>query len=101
MNAVIEAYLHHFTNHAQDNWYPLLPMVTLHIIGQPTNVTGISPFMHTHGWDINTLKLFKEMNRMSLACKSPVTQGECIVSCLQNAMEWAQASMAAAQEDYE
>ena len=101
MNAVIEAYLHHFTNHAQDNWYPLLPMVTLHVIGQPTNATGISRFMLMHGWDINTLELFKEMDRTSLTCESPVTQGEHIVSHLQNAVEWAQASMAAAQEDYE
>ena len=101
MNAVIKAYLHHFTNHTQDNWYPLLLMVTLHVIGQPMNVTGISPFMLTHRWDINTLELFKEMDRMSLTCESPVTQGECIVSHLQNAVEWVQASMAAAQEDYE
>ncbi|KAL1952475.1 hypothetical protein VTO42DRAFT_5283 [Malbranchea cinnamomea] len=103
LNAVVEAYIRHFTTYAQDNWYSLLPMVALHIAARPANATGLSPFLLTHGWEVNALELFGDSSGTIIAPgrNSPVAQGERIVNRLRQVLEWAQASMAAAQEDYE
>ncbi|KAL1952625.1 hypothetical protein VTO42DRAFT_4595 [Malbranchea cinnamomea] len=99
----LEAYIRHFTTYAQDNWYSLLPMVALHVTARPANATGLSPFLLTHGWEVNALELFGDSSSTVVAPgrNSPAAQGERIVNHLHQALEWAQASMAAAQEDYE
>ncbi|KAL1952554.1 hypothetical protein VTO42DRAFT_4819 [Malbranchea cinnamomea] len=103
LNVVVEAYIRHFTIYAQDNWYSLLPMVVLHIAARPANATGLSPFLLTYGWEVNVLELFGDSssNVAAPGQNSPEAQEECIVNRLRQALEWAQASMAAAQEDYE
>ena len=78
MNAVIDVYLHHFVAYMQEDWNQLLPMAALHIVGQPADATGVSPFLLTHSWEINTLELFDEAVG-DIHHTGPAAQGECIV----------------------
>lgn len=101
LNTVIEVYLHHWCSYTQDDWHSLLPMTALHIAGRPADATGVSPFFLTHGWEMNALELFDEPQERTSRRAGPITLGERVVQRLREAVEWAQASMALAQESYE
>ena len=101
LNTVIEVYLHHWCSYTQDDWHSLLPMTALHITGRLVDATGVSPFFLTHGWEMNALELFDVPQECTSHYTGPIALGEHVVQQLQEAVEWAQASMAMAQESYE
>ena len=69
----------------------------LAINSHPLSVTGMSPFFATHGYNIEPIKV-KESLRIE--GKTPITQGEALISKLKEATEVAQTIIAAAQERY-
>jgi len=100
MNSTMEDYLRTFCNHGQDDWYDLLPSAQIAIMGRDAASTGVSPFFLEHGWYIEPLELQLEPARRTKS-QSPIQRADTIVQKLQTAREWAQASMAAAQQRQE
>jgi len=100
MNSTMEDYLRTFCNHGQDDWYDLLPSAQIAIMGRDAASTGVSPFFLEHGWYIEPLELQSEPARRTKS-QSPIQRADTIVQKLQTAREWAQASMAAAQQRQE
>jgi hypothetical protein len=100
MNSTMEDYLRTFCNHGQDDWYDLLPSAQIAIMGRDAASTGVSPFFLEHGWYIEPLELQLEPTRRTKS-QSPIQRADTIVQKLQTAREWAQASMAAAQQRQE
>jgi hypothetical protein len=98
MNQQVETFLRGFCNHAQDDWYNLLPVAVGTISGHESATTGVSPFFLTHGWNQNPVDF--EVGPVSDR-KSPVAKADNILNKLKQAREWAQAAMAVAQEKQE
>ncbi len=48
-NQTLETYLRAYTNYAQDNWVPLLPMAQLSLNNLPSDTTGFSGFFANFG----------------------------------------------------
>ena len=100
-NQVVEHYLCCFTIYFQDDWASLLPAVILAINNKVATSTRLSPFFITHGYNVDILDLTKGEDSLRTSGRSPVTQGEAFVARLQEATMFAQAAMAAAQEQQE
>lgn len=100
-NEVIETVLRQFVDWAQRNWLERLPIVVSAICGRDSVSTGTSSFFLSHGWNQSLFEsladeLSKEDHR-----DSPIARADRIVRRLKEAREWAQASMATAQEAQE
>jgi hypothetical protein len=78
----------------------MLPMAELAINNHDSSSTGVSPFFLTHGYHVEPLQLTEDLSTMPER-RSPAQLGEGIVRKLQEATEWAQASMAVAQQNQE
>ncbi|QSS72061.1 hypothetical protein I7I50_03115 [Histoplasma capsulatum G186AR] len=100
MIQTVKNILRKFCNYAQDDWSDLLPHAEIAINGRDSATTGVSPFFLLHGYDLEILD-FPETPRETTYARSPVQAAENIVSKLKKAREWAEASMASAQQDYE
>lgn len=101
MNEVIETVLRQFVDWTQHDWLQWLPMAVSSICGRDSVSTGTNAFFLSHGWnqslfDNLTDELSEENNR-----NSPVAKADRILRKLKEARDWAQASMAAAQEAQE
>lgn len=97
MNINLEAYIQAFCIYSQTDWAELLPAAALAINSRPSTTTKLSPFFMTHGYDQELLPFSNTLDS-SNETMSPVAQGQLIVEKLKNASEFAQASMAVAQE---
>ena len=62
MNQELETYLRTFVNHAQDDWYEMLPSAELAINGKDAASTSISPFFLEHGYHINPFSIQEELS---------------------------------------
>lgn len=100
MNQTVETYLRTFTNGSQDNWADLIPMAELAINNRDAHSTGVSPFFLTHGYHVEPLQL-EEAPRNIQEPRGPIQQADLIVRQLREAREWAQTSMAVAQQEQE
>lgn len=101
MNQVIEAFLRQFVNHAQDDWLQWLPIAVSAISGRDSASTGVSPFFLSHGWQQSLFEDFTDELSEESMRDSPISKADRILRKLKEAREWAQASMAAAQEAQE
>jgi transposase InsO family protein/predicted aspartyl protease len=101
MNQNVEKYIRTFSNWAQDDWQSLLPMAELSINNHDSSSTGVSPFFLSHGYHVDPLQLSDDSDSDTSSRESPIAQGENIVRKLRQASEWAQASMAVAQQNQE
>jgi hypothetical protein len=97
MNQTLETYLRMFIDHAQDDWYDMLPSAEIAINGRNAASTGVSPFFLQHGYHVDPLNVTEEIEP-STTLGSPVKQAEAIVRKLQDARQWAQTAMATAQQ---
>lgn len=97
MNRTLEMYLRIFGDYAQDDWYDQLPTAQVVINNQNAASTGISPFFMMHGYNIEPLKLHRDIGKLS-ARRSPVAQADAVIRKLRNAREWVQSAMANAQQ---
>lgn len=100
-NEVIETVLRQYVDWAQNDWLERLPIVVSAICGRDSASTGTSSFFLSHGWNQSLFenladKLSTEDNR-----NSPIASADRILRTLKEAREWAQASIAAAQEAQE
>jgi hypothetical protein len=98
MNQNVETYLRQFVSYAQDDWLPWLSLAVSAICGRIAASTGVSPFFLSHGWDQTLFEDFADELTDQSPRKSPVARADRLLRRLKDAREWAQASIAAAQE---
>lgn len=101
MNEVIETVLRQYVNWKQTDWFDWLPVVISSICGRDLKSSGTNAFFLSHGWNQNFYEhleneLFDEDNR-----KSSISKAHKIIRKLKQVRDWAQASMASAQESQE
>lgn len=102
MNSVVECYLRAYIAYDQHDWSRLLPMAELAINGRMATSTGVSPFFLSHGYDLSPFASAENPDTLAEEpVRSPIQKGEAIVRTLQEATDWAQASMAYAQQSME
>jgi len=97
MNQNVEAFVRTYVDYAQENWASLMPLAELAINNHDAASTGVSPFFLTHGYHVHPV----ELDDVEVPVReriSPIQRGEAIVRKLRDACEWAQASMAVAQQ---
>lgn len=97
MNQTLEDFLRHFVNHDQTNWARLLAMAELAINNRTATSTGVSPFFLSHGYNFEPLDLKAPLGEADNG-ESPIQKADRMVRKLKEASEWAQASMAHAQQ---
>ena len=100
-NEVIETVLRQYVDWDQSNWFEWLPIVTSTICGRDSASTGTNSFFMTHGWNQEVLQQIDIDIPLNSHKNSPVAKADRIVQKLKQVREWAQASMAAAQNQQE
>ena len=98
-NQEIETYLRTFANFAQDDWAATLPIAQLALNNRTSASTGMSPFFLTHGFHQAPIERNHEEPLGS--DQSPATHGQKWLDKQRDAITFAQASMALAQESQE
>jgi transposase InsO family protein len=103
MNAVIEQYLRHFCNYAQDDWVQWLPLAQLAINGRDAASTGVSPFFLDHGYNVEPLEIerLEGPPRPDDLARTPKERGERIALKLKDTLHMAISELAAAQQRQE
>lgn len=86
-----------YVDYAQENWAFLMPVAELALNNHDSGSIGVSPFFLTHGYHVLPVQLDDEESPVRQVA-SPIQRGEAIVRKLRDACEWAQASMAVAQQ---
>ena len=74
-----------------------MPLVELVVNNYNTTSTSVSPFFLTHSYHVHLIEL-DDVKVPVRERVSPIQRGEAIVRKLRDACEWAQASMAVAQQ---
>jgi hypothetical protein len=97
MNQNVEAFVRTYVDYAQENWAALMPLAELAVNNHDAASTGVSPFFLTHGYHVHPVEL-DDVGVPVRERVSPIQRGETIVRKLRDACEWAQASMAVAQQ---
>ena len=98
-NQTLETYLRTFCNHAQDDWSKLLPLAELAINNREAASTGVSPFFLQHGYHVAPFEVAEPLQTGT--DRSPIQSADNIIRKLRDATEWAQLSMATAQQRQE
>lgn len=100
-NEVIETVLRQFVDWAQHDWLSWLPLAVSGICGRDSASTGTNAFFLSHGWNQSLFEGLSEELSEDNKRDSPIAKADNIVRKLKEVREWAQASMAAAQEAQE
>ena len=102
MNSTVEAYLRAYTCYDQHDWNQLLPLAEFALNTRTSTTTGTSPFFLSHGFHPTPFAPTEDLDSLAdEPAKSPIQKGEAIVRKLTEALSWAQASAAYAQQEAE
>lgn len=96
VNQEIEKMLRIWTTYMQNDWSQLLPIATMALNEREASATGMSPFFYTHGYHQNPIVLEDDLREQNPTNNQKAA--EAFVARLQQANEYAQASIAMAQE---
>lgn len=97
-NQEIETYLRTFVAYEQDDWVNWIPLAQISINNKPSSSTKVSPFFLSHGYNANPVGTIRIED---LPENTPAIKGQNIVQKLKEAQEFAQTSMAVAQQEQE
>lgn len=98
VNQEMETYLRTFVAYEQEDWSDWIPLAQIAICNKPATSTQISPFFMTHGYDAEVISITPDL---AIAPGTPAERGQEVVQKLQEAQEFAQTSMAVAQQAQE
>ena len=97
VNQAIEIYVRFFANYAQDNCASLCPVAMLALNNRDSTSTGVSPFFLYHGYHMEPLE-FDVEPLTNEDPRTPIQRAETIIAKLKSALEFAQSSIATAQQ---
>jgi hypothetical protein len=100
MNQNIEEYLRHYCAYYQNDWDKWLPLAQIAFMGRYSASTGMSPYFVTHGYHprLGEPLQLPETEDDATPNATPKERAEHIMRKLRNCVDFAQASMAYAQE---
>lgn len=97
-NQEVETYLRTFVAYEQDDWTQWIPLAQISINNKPATSTQISPFFMCHGYNAEEITIDAQEK---FPVKTPASRGQQVVEKLKEAHEFAQMSMAVAQQAQE
>ena len=100
-NQVLEEYLRHFTAYYQNDWAEHLPYAEFSVSIRDAASTGVSPFFLEHGYHPRLGNEVELPTPTAGRARNPRQAGEQIVARLKEAVNFAQACMAEAQQRQE
>jgi hypothetical protein len=100
-NEVVETVLRQYVDWAQDDWMEWLPVAVSAICGRDSASTGTSSFFLSHGWHQGLLDDIDDKLSDNDTRESPIARADRILRKLKEVRDFAQASMASAQEAQE
>lgn len=100
INSTVEQVLRAFVNWDQDNWVDLYPVVQAAIRGRPSASTKVSPFFLQHGYEMDLLQFKPEEMADAIYQPSwnPTQAAQALISKPKQAVDFAQSTMAEAQQ---
>jgi hypothetical protein len=98
-NQGVEGYIRSYVDYFQERWAFLTAPAELAINNHDASATSVSPFFMSHGYHVEPVVLDEELR--TTEPRTPTEKGEAIVRKLAEVTEWAQASMATAQQTQE
>ena len=104
VNQEVKTYLRTFCSYSQEDWAPLTPLAAIAINGKTSASTGMSPFMMTHGFDLDVIQRLPPPDDSGLPLpqvRSPQELGEKLVQQWANAASVAQAALISAHDRQE
>lgn len=101
-NQEVETYLRRFTTYAQDDWAELLPLAQIALDNRPNQLTGLTPFFLTHGYNIEQIDVQTPPDsKTSAASQNPRDRAAAFIAKLREAQDWAQTAMILSQQQQE
>ena len=101
-NQEVEMYLRAFVTYNQGDWVQWLPAAQACLNGKQAASTGLAPFFLSHGYDIEVVSIEDhDVDARTKSATTPRAIANVTVAKLRDAYEWAQAAMAAAQQNQE
>jgi len=97
MNQNVKLYICMFFNYSQNNWASLLLMTELVINNHDFVLTEMSFFFLSHEYHMKSLQLLEKLKPVQSA-KSSVQKADQIIQKMKEVTEWAQMTMAVAQQ---
>lgn len=94
-NQEVETYVRKFVTYEQNDWTQWIPLAQIAINNKPATSTKISPFFMIHGYNAENITV--ETNDKHPR-RTTASRGQEVVKKLKEAHEFAQASMAVAQQ---
>jgi hypothetical protein len=99
MNQNIEGYVRSYVDYFQARWAFLTAPAELAINNHDSASIGMSPFFLTHGYNVEPVQL--ELGLRTNDARTPAQKGEAIARKLAEVSQWAQMTMAVAQQTQE
>ena len=72
LNQILEQYLQHYVNYAQNNWSVLLPVTQFVYNATPQKEINMSLFKVNYGYDLVTLLTLRQVKKLSETIKKRV-----------------------------
>lgn len=94
-NQEVEIYLRTYVGYHQDDWIDWVPLAQIAINNKPATSTQISPFFLSHGYNAEVIPTTEPVNQPR---RTPASKAQAVVDKLKEAQEFAEASMAVAQQ---
>jgi hypothetical protein len=98
MNQTLEEYLRHFCTYYQDDWDAWLPLAEAAINTRTASSTGVSPFFLSHGYHPRLGEGIDFPIDEDHTPRNPIESAQQIISKLRSCVEFAQSTMAHAQQ---
>ena len=100
-NQEVETYLRSFVSFKQDDWASLLPTAEIALNNKPATTTGVSPFFLSHGYNAEPIAVQPSDLRSEGSEANPRVRAEKVVEKLTDVRTFAEAALAAAQQQQE
>ena len=100
-NQEVETYLRSFVSYSQSNWDTLISMAQIALDNKPTSTTGVSPFFLSHGYEAEMVQLQEHEEDTGSNNSNPRQRAQFTVQKLLDARNFAEAALAAAQQQQE
>jgi hypothetical protein len=101
MNQVLEDFLRHFCSFYQDDWDLLLPYAQAAVSSRDATSTGVSPFLLSHGYHPRLGDDITLPDDLPKIPRNPQQAAQSILRKIRDTTEFAQVTMAAAQQRQE
>ena len=99
MNQTVETFLRIYIDFDQRNWAKLLLKTEFVINNKDAASTGVNPFFLSHGYHAKILETDEKLHATGNEIRNPIQKTDNILTKLKQTNDWAQTTMAVAQQN--